>query len=67
MFADDTNTNLTLSAKTLTELKLASKPNEPNVRGMRAERASHASHASHATQTCDACEARTTPNINANH
>ena len=64
MFADDTNINLTLSAKTLTELKLASKPNEPNVRGMRAERASHASHAS---QTCDACEARTTPNINANH
>ena len=61
MFADDTNTNLTLPAKTLTELKLASKPNEPNVRGMRAERASHAS------QTCDACEARTTPNINANH
>ena len=61
MFADDTNTNLTLSAKTLTELKLASKPNEPNVRGMRAERASHAS------QTCEACEAPTTPNINANH
>ena len=61
MFADDTNTNLTLSAMTLTELKLARKPNEPNVRGMRAERASHAS------QTCDACEARTTLNINANH
>ena len=61
MLADDTNTNLTLSAKTLTELKLASKPNEPNVRGMRAERASHAS------QTCEACEAPTTPNINANH
>ena len=64
MFAEDTNTNLTLSAMTLTELKLARKPNEPNVRGMRAERASHASHAS---QTCDACEARTTPDINANH